>query len=407
VTTSTMTEQADTAAPDDDVAERLDGDWGRRALARLRVSRSGWLTVGLTVVLVVIAGGLSAALILSTGGSPSGSLHAVWTGSMANAAGWSTTLLNTAPLLLVAAGTCIAATAGTFNIGQEGQVLIGAMAGAFVGLRLSVQGPLLAVLVLVAAALGGALWAGLSALMYRYRNVNIPVSTLLMTFLAVELVDWMVSSPSILQETAQGSSGLASSVSNPLPAAGRLATTGQYPSLQLNAGLYIAVILTALTAIMLTRSRWGFRLRMMGLSPLAAKHAGVRVALLSGVALAISGAFAGLAGGVLLASPIGSNRLQSGISDNVGWDGLLVALVARNRPGVAVPVALLFGVLRAGGDFLSSTGVPYFLVDVVKSLLVLAFVAPPILIDAVLRRRASRGVVAHLPAAPATPEVAA
>jgi simple sugar transport system permease protein len=225
-----------------------------------------------------------------------------------------------------------------------------------------------------------------------------------MTFLAVQLVEWTVNKQSLLQETPQGTSGIASSVSNPLPADARLPSSGHYPNLQLNAGLYVAVVLTVATGIILTRSRWGFRLRMLGLNPLTAKHAGVRVAVLSGLALAISGAFAGLAGGVLLTSPVGTNRLQSGISHNVGWDGLLVALVARNRPVVTIPVALLFGVLRAGGDFLASTGVPYFLVDVVKSLLVLAFVAPPVLIDALTRRRRSRSAAVEVPpAVPATP----
>jgi ABC-type uncharacterized transport system permease subunit len=77
---------------------------------------------------------------------------------------------------------------------------------------------------------------------------------------------------------------------------------------------------------------------------------------------------------VLLTSPVGANRLQPGMSVSIGWDGLLVALVARNRPLLALPVALLFGALRAGGGFLAATGVPPYLVDVVKALLVLAFV---------------------------------
>lgn len=126
---------------------------------------------------------------------------------------------------------------------------------------------------------------------------------------------------------------------------------------------------------------------MVGLNPHTAQHAGVRVAALGGLTLALSGAFAGLAGGLLLASPVSTNRLQAGLSDNVGWDGLLVALVARNRPMAAIPVSFVFAVLRAGGDFLSATGVPSYLVDIVKALLVLAFVAPPVLVDLFHGRR--------------------
>jgi simple sugar transport system permease protein len=336
---------------------------------------------------VAIAAGLSALLILSTGGSPSASVQAMWTGSLADQTAWTTTLLNAAPLLLVAVGACISSTAGTFNIGQEGQVLIGGLAGAWVGLRLAMPGPLLVVIVLGAAALGGGLWAALSALMLRFRGVNVAVSTLLMTFLAVQLVTYAVSSPWFLQETAQGSSGIASVTSNPLPSNAQLHSFGQYPSVQINLGLFIALIAAVGVALILTRSRWGFRVRMLGLNPLTAKHSGVRVAALGGLTLALSGAFAGLAGGLLLASPVGTNRLQPDMSHNFGWDGLLVALVARNRPLAAIPVSFLFAVLRAGGDFLSATGVPYFLVDVVKALLVLAFVAPPVFVDFFRKRR--------------------
>lgn len=359
----------------------------RRLLARLRPGPGGWIVAGLTVVLVTVAAGVSALLLVLTGGSPSASAAAIWTGSLANATGWTTTLLNAAPLLLVAVGACICALAGTFNIGQEGQVLIGGLAGAWVGLRLALPGPTLVIVVLIAAAVGGGAWAALSALMLRLRGVNIPVSTLLMTFLAIQLVTFAVSTPGLLQESAQGSSGIADAQSNPVPANARLGGFGQYPSVQLNVGLLIALFAAVGVALILSRSRWGFRVRMVGLNPLAAKHTGIRVAALGGFTLALSGAFAGLAGGLLLVSPVGTNRLQAGLSDNVGWDGLLVALVARNRPLATIPVSMAFAVLRAGGDFLSATGVPYFLVDVVKALLVLAFVAPPVLVDLFRRRR--------------------
>jgi general nucleoside transport system permease protein len=364
-------------------------DLGRRFLARLRPGPDGRVTAVVTVVLVALALGASALLLALTGASPGASLSAIWSGSLASTTGWTTTLLHAAPLLLVAVGASVCASAGTFNIGQEGQVLIGGLFGAWVGLRIAVPGPMMIVVVMAAAAVGGGLWAGLSALMSRFRGVNVVVSTLLMTFLAIQLVTFSVSTP-WLQESAQGSSGIADAQSNPLPANALLTDFGQYPSLQLNAGLFIALVAAVGAALVLTRSRWGFRVRMVGLNPLTAKHTGVRVGALGGLTLALSGAFAGLAGGLLLASPVSPNRLQPGLSDNVGWDGLLVALVARNRPLVAIPVAFAFAVLRAGGDFLTATGVPYFLIDIVKALLVLAFVAPPILVGLFRGRRGAK-----------------
>lgn len=360
----------------------------RRLLAHLNPGPAGWQAAAATVLGLAVALGLSALLVAATGGSPTASVEALFQGSMADSTAWTSTLLYAAPLLLVALGACVSARSGVFNIGQEGQVLIGALFGAWVGLRLAVPGPMLVVCVLLAAALAGGAWAGLSALMYQARGVNIVVSTLLMIFLAQQLVTFAVNTPWLLQETRLGT-GTVSPQSNPLPQHALLGSFGEYPNLQINGGLLLALAGTVVVAVAISRTRWGFRLTMLGLNPMAAKHAGVRVNALGGMALAISGAFAGVAGAVLLTSPVGVNRLQPGISLNIGWDGLLVALVARNRPVLAVPVALLFGVLRSGGGFLAATGVPSFLVDVVKALLVLAFVAPPVIVSMLRSRRAS------------------
>jgi len=348
---------------------------------------SGWKTGLVTVAGVAVALALSSLLIAVTGGSPLDSVRALFQGSVADSTAWTSTLLYAAPLLLVAVGACVSARSGVFNIGQEGQVLVGALFAAWVGLRLAVTGPALLVVVLTVAALAGGAWAGLSSLMYRLRGVNIVVSTLLMTFVAQQLVAFAVNTPWLLQETRIGDAVVAPQ-SNPLPPGALLGSIGEYPDLQVNGGLLIAVTGAAIIATAITRTRWGFRLTMLGLNPVAARHAGVRADALGGAALAVSGAFAGLAGAVLLTSPVGVHRLQPGMAMNIGWDGLLVALVARNRPGPAVAVALLFGALRSGGGFLAATGVPSVVVDVVKALLVLAFVAPPAVI-AVLRRRGS------------------
>jgi simple sugar transport system permease protein len=386
------------------VSDAVRDGFSANALRRLNVGRGGWLTLALTVVSVAVACALSALLIAATGDSPSDAAHAIWNGSLANAAGWTTTLLYASPLLLVAVGSCVCARAGIFNIGQEGQVLMGALGGAYAGLRLAISGPFLLVCVLVFGAIAGGVWAGLSSLMLRYRGVNVVVSTLLMTFLAQQIVAYAVNTQWFLQETPQGTSGIAGSESNPLPVNGRLRTFGQYPDLSVNFGLILAVVAALVIAFLLARTRWGFRLKLIGLNPVTARHAGVRVAAIGGLSLAISGAFAGLAGAVLLASPISTNRLQPGISVNVGWDGLLVALIARNRPGLCVPAALLFAVLRAGGDFLAATGVPSYLADVVKALLVLALVAPGVVAAALRRRRQSVPPSAPMPAPVRTAE---
>jgi ABC-type uncharacterized transport system permease subunit len=325
------------------------------------------------VALAVVA---SMALVAGTGGSPFDVVRALCTGSITNAVSWSETLDGAAPLLLVALGACVSNRAGVFNIGQEGQLLVGAAAGCYVSLHLALPGVLVLALSLLTAAAAGGIWAGASALMSQARGVNVVVSTLLLSFLAIQLVSFAVSVPWLLQAPTSANE-IASPESALLPVAVRLSGFGIYPGLVIGGGLVLAIVCTALLAIALGRSRWGFRLNLLGLNPLAARHAGVPAARLHACALLLSGAFAGLAGGVILSGSV--FRLQPALSDNFGWDGLLVALIARSRPLVAIPVALLFGALRSGSSFLTATGVPSYLVDVVQALLVLAFVIPPVL----------------------------
>jgi ABC-type uncharacterized transport system permease subunit len=364
-----------------------------------RPGADAWRTAGITVACVAVACALGALLVALADGSPSEVVDALYTGSIADSAGWSQTLVNAAPLLLVALGACIANRAGVFNIGQEGQLLIGAMVGCFVALRLQGPGWVVITVALVAAAAGGGAWSGISAAMYYTRGVNVVVTTLLLTFIAAQVVQFAVLSPSLLQEKGMGN-GPARPQSDAVPEYLRLASFGQYPDLTIGVGVIIALLAAVGLAVLLNRSRWGFRLGMLGLNPMAARHAGVRASRLGGSALVLSGAFAGLAGGVILMGTV--FRLQPAISNNFGWDGLLVALVARSRPGLAIPVAVLFGGLRAGSSYLAATGVPAYLVDVIQALLVLAFVIPPVLSALWGRRIHNRSAVQQPAAQPPT-----
>src|SRR5690606_9194438 len=105
--------------------------------------------------------------------------------------------------------------------------------------------------------------------------------------------------------------------------------------------LIIALVLAAIVAFALARTRWGFHLKMLGLNATAARSAGVSMVLMGGGALVVSGAFAGLAGGVMLTAT--AYRIQPGFSNNVGFDGLLVALIARRNVLATIPVAFFFG----------------------------------------------------------------
>jgi simple sugar transport system permease protein len=150
----------------------------------------------------------------------------------------------------------------------------------------------------------------------------------------------------------------------------------------------VALVLAIVVALWLSRAVGGFRLRMLGLNPRAAHRAGVSAAKVGGTALVVSGAFAGLAGGALLVGGAAGDRVTTAFSGNYGWQGLLVALLARDRPLVAIPMSVVFAALRTGSGFLAATGVERRIADVVQAMLVLALLIPPAVAAIRDRRRA-------------------
>jgi simple sugar transport system permease protein len=348
------------------------------------MARAWAATLLLYLVSFAVALGAATALVTLAGHSAGDTVRALYEGSLDGGGAIGQTIDEATPLLLVATGAVICARAGIFNIGQEGQLLIGATAGAAIGLSSTGwPGGLMLALVLAGSALAGAAWAGIPAVLHYWRGVDVVISTLLLVFVAVQAVSFAVNRDYLLQETAVKGQIL-SPQSDLLPEGVRLPRLGEYPGFTSGTGVFVALALTVAVAVLLRYGRWGFRLRMLGLNPVVARRAGVRAAALGGGALLLSGGFAGLAGGVMLTGSV--FRIQPGLSDDVGWEGLLVALVARNHPLVAVPVAVFFGALRAGGGFLASTGVPRYLVSVVTALLVLAAVFPSAYAEARRRR---------------------
>jgi general nucleoside transport system permease protein len=335
--------------------------------------RSAAGKVALYVGSIAVALVLSAILVSLTHGSPSKVFTAMYDGSVKSFGSFGYTLDNAAPLLIVAIGTIVCVRAGHFNIGQEGQLTIGAMCAAFVALKVHPAGPGVLVLALLAGAAGGAVWAGICALLRFWRGIDVVISSLLSIFVAFQLLSYVLSRPGLLQEHGSGDAILTES--DQLSSKTQLPHIGEYPHFNFGSGLIIALALSAVVGMFMTRTKWGFRIRMLGLNPVAARRAGVRAAVLGSVAIMVSGACAGLAGGVVLTGQ--AYRITPSISNNIGWNGLLVALVARNHAYLAIFVALLFGALEAGGGFLATTGVPTDLVNIVQALVVLAVVFPP------------------------------
>ncbi len=351
-----------------------------RRSVRLAV-QAGFLALFLALATVI-----SGALVASVGGSPTAVLNALLDGSLRSPGAWGRSLVEMVPLALVGLGVVVTFRAGFYNIGQEGQVAIGALGAAAVSLLVPGPAALVMALALISAAAAGGFWAGIAAVAEARRKVDVLISTLLLTFVAPNVILFMVSRDYLLLDTSESNSRRASQ-SQKIAEGLRLPHVEIFGN-KVHVGVLVAIVITGLVTILLARSVWGLRLRTLGLSARAARRSGVRPGVVGGGALVFSGAAAGLAGGMFLNGA--AFRLQDQIANNFGWHGLLVALVARLNATAVLPVAFFFAMLRTGGGFLTATGVSRTITDVVQALFVVAAMLPAAVMLIRDRRAAQR-----------------
>jgi len=339
---------------------------------------------------------ISAGLVAVTGNAWGSVAGALVDGAFLAPGRWGETLAVATPILLVALGMVVGVRAGFFNIGQEGQLLMGALAMAVIGTRLAGSGPLLLVGGLAAGAVAGGLYAGVAALMRFRRGVPEVISTLLLVFVAFQIVGFAITTDWFLRDLdpTRPSQAVTSAA---LPDSVRLPVITVWGN-EVTIGFFLALLGAALAAFVLARTVFGFKLRLLGSNPKVAQQAGVSFGRAGATALFISGAAAGLAGALMLVAGASSARLTAGFSNEIGWQGLLVALLARNRPLLCIPMAILFAALRTGSGFLAATGVDRTVVDVVQALMVLALLVPPAVEFMRDRRRISIAAQATEPA---------
>lgn len=369
-----------------------------------RVQEALWFCVFLVAA---IAGALllAMAILAVTDSPPGAAFEAIVKGSLGSKASIVTTLNHAGPIMIVALGACIAGRASVVNIGQEGQLLMGATAAVTVGLWCPGPRILVIPLVLLAGAVGGGIWSGIAAVLKQVSGVNEVITTLLLNFIAVSLVSYLVNREWLLQETLpEGASGSASPQTDPVQLTARLPVVVQGSGFRLNSGIVLAVVIALIVGFIVARTVFGFRLRLFGHNPRAAMRAGVSKRVYGSGALVLSGAFAGVAGAVLLSGI--AFRVNPNVANNYGWEGLLVALVAGFSPIAAIFAAVLFGALRAGGGVLAATGVNSSIVGVVQSLIVLSVMLPALYHRRRRRRRQARLAAQATSSAPTELEAA-
>ena len=280
------------------------------------------------------------------------------------------TLTVATPLILAGLGMAVAFRAGLFNVGGQGQIILGAMLGGYIGFTFHLPAGLGLVAAVLGTVVGGMLWGAIPGLLKALTGASEVITTIMLNSISTFLLAHALTTDAFIGE------GNANPKSLPVLAG------SQYPrllgdSFRLHLGFLVALAAAVFVWWLLERSEIGFQFRATGLNPEAARTAGISVPRVTVLVMLVSGALCGLAAsGPVLGT---QHYLTTTIAGSVGFDAMTVALLGRSKPLGTVLAGLLFGALTAGGTTMqAATGTPIDIVLVLQSTIVLFIAAPPL-----------------------------
>ncbi|WP_089156566.1 ABC transporter permease [Micromonospora sp. NBS 11-29] len=294
----------------------------------------------------------------------------------------SETLTYTAPLVFTGLSVALAFRGGLFNIGAQGQATIGVILAAVAGFALPLPPGVHLLVALLAGALGGALWGFIPGILKARTGAHEVINTIMLNYVAVYFLTWIIVQSGVQDPTRSDA------ISKPVDASAQLPRL-LGDNLRVHAGILLAVLATWFVAWLLNRSTLGFELRAVGANPDAARTAGISVTKTYVLVMVIAGLLAGLGGSNMVLGST-ADALTPLVIAQIGFDGILVALLGRVKPWGVLLAALLFGALQAGGNRMQSySGISLELVTVLQALIVI-FIAAPALVKAIFQLRAAR-----------------
>lgn len=347
----------------------------RSAVARFaREAGNALIFPILAIVLALIIG---AVIVLLTGNDPIAAYAALIRGAVGSPTAIGRTILNATPLVFTGLAVAVAFRTGLFNIGGEGQVFVGAITAAGLGVALGPLGPLAILLALGGAVLAGFLWGAIPGYLKARFGAHEVITTIMLNYIGINLATYLALNPLRTEGLVPGT--------DIIPAAARIPFIGLGLG-RANYGFLIALLAAVVAYLLLWRTRRGFQLRAVGLSPGAASYAGMGIGVNTVLALAIGGAFAGLGGAVEVMGVYGKMTIP--FVPGLGFTGIGVALLGRNHPAGVVLGALLFGALASGSQEMQfSTEVPLQLATVLGAVILLLVTATK-LVEFLIGKRA-------------------
>ena len=325
---------------------------------------------------------IGAVIMMATSVAPATILRsfvAMADGSVGSINAISETLTASIPLVLAGLGIGLAFRAGLFNIGAEGQMVIGGLAAAIAsfsitGLPMAVHMPL----VLVIGLIFGGIYAAIAGFLRAATGAHEVISTIMLNLISFRLLDYLLRQPFIQKE------GRSDPISKAVLDTAELPRLLSFidPNLRLHLGLFLMLGAAALVYWLLFRSKLGFAFRISGENPDAARYAGIRAGMTIVIAMAIAGGLAGLAGAAQVTGVLG--RATPGFTAGIGFDAIAVALLGRSHPVGILLAGILFGALEAGGRQMQvDAGVSIDMISIIQALIII-FVAAPLLVKRAL-----------------------
>lgn len=312
-----------------------------------------------------------ALLLLVAGHNPLTVYQALWSGAVSGPSALANTLVQTTPYILLGLAVAVGFKGALFNIGAEGQYIVGAIGAVWAGhLFNGAPAILLAIFALLVGAVAGALYAAIAGVLKVISGAHEVITTIMLNYVAGFLVSWLVDFGGGMHGSGEIQQSYYVNPGAQLPII--------WPGTPLHAGLIIALACAAGYYVLVWRTTWGFQLRAVGLNPLAARSAGISIRRVTIWVMAVSGALSGLAGAIQITGL--QHVLPDPFGSGFGFDAIAVAIIGTGSPAGIVLAAALLGALRNGATTMEAVaGISGPFVSVIEAA-ILFFVAAPMII---------------------------
>lgn len=351
-----------------------------RTLLNVFLNENLWRALVVQLVAVLLAVLIGAIILLVSGANPIQAYAALLRGSFGTATAFGRTLEKATPLIFSGLAVAFAFKAGLFNIGAQGQLLLGAITAAFLGFAIhGLPAYIHMPLALIGGAIAGGVYAAIPGALKAYRGAHEVIVTIMLNYIAINITDYLADGP--WKDTSPGNIVARTPV---VDSSAMIPKLGGIPM-----GFVIAIVVAFIVWWLLYKTTIGFEIRMVGLNPNASRYAGIKVAKTLILTMVISGLLAGIGGGVETLGVVG--RFQPGFNTGLGFDGITVAMLGRTNPFGVLPAAVLVGAMKAGSSEMQfASGVAKEITDVIQAL-ILFFVAADVIVRTLLRMRKGVG----------------